>query len=622
MTAYLAPQFDTQFFDGSTVAAGYKLYTYDSGTTTPKAVYSDQAGTVPHTNPIVLDANGRVTGQMFLGSGEYTFTLKTDADVLVKTWNDVAGSGTANEAAAYDAALRADLASTSDAAKGAGMEGFGATQPYNAGTHGEHSQMAGRLATDSPWLADDSGGSDSKAAIQAHTDYMNTIGSSTSTVQTARLPSGSYVLSSGLSTRSAGGQSGFKGDGVYSTKLKPSSDFTALAIATSVQNSGGFYVGWPNTAPTSSRIGVELADAVNQVAQCEVSDIRVDYAYRGFVAKPTNQTIYLTKLKNLYAFRAQDWGFRLDSANGSTTLIGEQLYARCDYGGTVSGKGLYINNFTDVELRTTAVDQALNDWAVIQNANVATLQNFATESCKISTPGASGVTLNNDRNVINGFKDLSNTYDVGAGSANVLYMGGSAKSLSITGYSEQYSTVVAGTTKYKAALNAATSHLFVQDDSIKPTEVNLNGWFANGVFEGNRLTQANLAPNYAGGWFKGQRVSMGAPVAGGSEGFVCTDETASAGVGTWVEFGNLKLQGSTTWDAPSVASGAQTTTTVTVTGAALGDLCLVSFSLDLQGMQLTAYVSSANTATVVLRNGTAGSIDLASGTLRVRVIKQ
>lgn len=116
MTAYLAPQFDTQFFDGSTVAAGYKLYTYDSGTTTPKAVYSDQAGTVPHTNPIVLDANGRVTGQMWLGSGEYTFTLKTDADVLVKTWNDVAGSGSAD--------FMADLSSTSDASKGASLIGW------------------------------------------------------------------------------------------------------------------------------------------------------------------------------------------------------------------------------------------------------------------------------------------------------------------------------------------------------------------------------------------------------------------------------------------------------------------------------------------------------------------
>ena len=114
MTAYLAPQFDTQFFDGSTVAAGYKLYTYDSGTTTPKATYSDQAGVTPQTNPIILDAAGRVPGELFLGPGEYTLTLKTAADSLVKTWDNVAGA---------DTLLRSDLASTSDASKGAGMVG-------------------------------------------------------------------------------------------------------------------------------------------------------------------------------------------------------------------------------------------------------------------------------------------------------------------------------------------------------------------------------------------------------------------------------------------------------------------------------------------------------------------
>lgn len=164
MTAYLAPQFDTQFFDGSTVAAGYKLYTYDSGTTTPKAVYSDQAGTVPHTNPIVLDANGRVTGQMWLGSGEYTFTLKTDADVLVKTWNDVAGSGTANEAAANDAAIRADLASTSSDSKGAGQVGQSASRAYSTGTVGEKLNRA-KSVQDYPWLVVGNGVADDSTKL-------------------------------------------------------------------------------------------------------------------------------------------------------------------------------------------------------------------------------------------------------------------------------------------------------------------------------------------------------------------------------------------------------------------------------------------------------------------------
>lgn len=74
-----------------------------------------------------------------------------------------------------------------------------------------------------------------------------------------------------------------------------------------------------------------------------------------------------------------------------------------------------------------------------------------------------------------------------------------------------------------------------------------------------------------------------------------------------------------TWDPGSVSDAAQTTTTVTVTGAALGDEVTCSFSLDLQAMQLTGYVSATDTVTCVLRNGTGAPIDLNSGTLRASV---
>lgn len=38
--------------------AGYKVYVYEPGTSTPKATYSDSALTVANTDPVVLDANG------------------------------------------------------------------------------------------------------------------------------------------------------------------------------------------------------------------------------------------------------------------------------------------------------------------------------------------------------------------------------------------------------------------------------------------------------------------------------------------------------------------------------------------------------------------------------------
>lgn len=120
--ANLAPAFDTQFFDGQTVAAGYKLYTYESGTTTPKTTYSDQAGSVPNTNPITLDADGRCS--LWLGSGEYTFALYTraigDGGALVKTWNDVGGAGGAADASS----LQTRLANKENSTDGAALVGL------------------------------------------------------------------------------------------------------------------------------------------------------------------------------------------------------------------------------------------------------------------------------------------------------------------------------------------------------------------------------------------------------------------------------------------------------------------------------------------------------------------
>jgi parallel beta-helix repeat protein len=82
------------------------------------------------------------------------------------------------------------------------------------------------------------------------------------------------------------------------------------------------------------------------------------------------------------------------------------------------------------------------------------------------------------------------------------------------------------------------------------------------------------------------------------------------------------LTGSATYDTASLVDGAGATTTVTVTGAALGDFVEgVSASVDLQGITVTAYVSAADTVSVRYQNETTGTIDLASHTLRVRVRK-
>ena len=82
-----------------------------------------------------------------------------------------------------------------------------------------------------------------------------------------------------------------------------------------------------------------------------------------------------------------------------------------------------------------------------------------------------------------------------------------------------------------------------------------------------------------------------------------------------------QVKATATWDPASVAAGSKISTTVTVSGASLGDFALASFSLDLQELTLTCYVSASNTVEVVLANLTGSAVDLASGTLAVIVLK-
>lgn len=78
--------------------AGGKLYTYQSGTTTPQATYTDQGGGTPNANPIVLDANGECS--MWLDPElSYKFVLKNSVDVTQWTVDAVVGLLTADAVA-------------------------------------------------------------------------------------------------------------------------------------------------------------------------------------------------------------------------------------------------------------------------------------------------------------------------------------------------------------------------------------------------------------------------------------------------------------------------------------------------------------------------------------------
>lgn len=78
------------------------------------------------------------------------------------------------------------------------------------------------------------------------------------------------------------------------------------------------------------------------------------------------------------------------------------------------------------------------------------------------------------------------------------------------------------------------------------------------------------------------------------------------------------INGSTSWSPGSVTSGSRASTTITVAGVSLGYYAIASLGVDLQGQVLEAYVSAANTVTLLLTNDTGGSINLGAVTATVR----
>jgi hypothetical protein len=98
MAVFLSPVggVAAQFFTNTgAVLTGGKLYTYAAGTTTPLVSYTTNVGDVARTNPVVLDAAGRVPsgGEIWITSVPYKFVLTDSTDVLIATYDNILGIG-------------------------------------------------------------------------------------------------------------------------------------------------------------------------------------------------------------------------------------------------------------------------------------------------------------------------------------------------------------------------------------------------------------------------------------------------------------------------------------------------------------------------------------------------
>ena len=70
--------------------AGGLIYTYQAGSSSPLATYTTNNGTIANANPIVLDANGRVSNEVWLLTGySYKFIIQTATGTSLQTLDNI-----------------------------------------------------------------------------------------------------------------------------------------------------------------------------------------------------------------------------------------------------------------------------------------------------------------------------------------------------------------------------------------------------------------------------------------------------------------------------------------------------------------------------------------------------
>lgn len=85
---------EQQFDNSGNPLNGGKFYFYDAGTSSARTVYQDDGAATPWTQPIELDANGRLTASIYIPTGDFKEKLTTSADVEIYTEDNIPGAVT------------------------------------------------------------------------------------------------------------------------------------------------------------------------------------------------------------------------------------------------------------------------------------------------------------------------------------------------------------------------------------------------------------------------------------------------------------------------------------------------------------------------------------------------
>jgi hypothetical protein len=635
MTATLTPAPKIQFFaDDGTPLAGGKLYTYAAGTTTPLASYTAYAGTVANTNPVILDSRGEAN--VWLSGVGYKLALYRADNTLVWTVDNVFG--------------QAALADVLAASSGSSLVGY---LPSGTGAVATTVQTKLRESVSvKDFGAKGDGATDDTAAIQA----AATLGVD------VFIPAGTYKINGSISPNA---NTAFFGVG-YASQIKqfanaPFFIFPIVAGRNKKHFRNFACLTNGNVAasqPVFSFPGTPSGAAVVYTSGYEFSSITIgngDNIGCGFFLSDT--------------FRCDIHDISMTNVSCMVDMVGNvvqcslaRIFNNNDSGHSGYGKNIgfdtaYKSTYLDALSRGPENTQIINCGAVSHNigaritglfihlkdndldfcttngiiygggSGISFLDNYIASSTASS--GFVGILVPNTAsaqepvivrgNIIYAYSSLSGA------STGIRYGDGN-----VSPYSEPEGAVISDN-----FIKAPSAYWEFGIDLDRNVKVSCNN---NNIINGSCRTNAIRATYQKDTTLIGNdcgaagTIALTSPTTAG-QGVAINNRgvmtvSSMGGPQNWFLFNNTGtggrhdnyVTGNATYDPPSLTAGLGATTTVSVVGAIMGGFTQASFSLDLQGITVTSWVSTPDVVSVRFQNQTSGTLDLASGLLRIRVL--
>lgn len=352
-----------QFFDDNgTPLSGGLLFTYAAGTTAAATTFTSSTGSSAHSNPIVLDAGGRVPEEIWLTANTiYKFVLEDANNVLIGSWDNIPGISDAD-------ALAANLANQSNIALGDALIGFKQTYALGIipGAVGKtlNNKMQDLVSVKDFGAVGD-GIADDTAAIQAGINLACQYGGN------VYLPAGTYKISAALVFSMNSGATdpikrpSMSGDGMAATTIYQTANANGIEVIGYDPNPAGYCLFQDFTlyGYQKNKLGFALKD---------IAFVTINNVYLAGWSTGLYGANVLSSTFNDLVIRFNDGGFYFEpnAAFGFVSEPNAIIMSNCtvgnndSYGGKVIGAGTFNYTGGSIEANGFGTDLSSGKWGL------------------------------------------------------------------------------------------------------------------------------------------------------------------------------------------------------------------------------------------------------------------